>query len=92
REIGQYVYGIADALRSALDSAARDVDTLLDSSWTGDAANEFTEGWNDIQDGGGRMISALTERAEKLGVTAATYQTHDENRADVLHGSSLDLP
>ncbi|MGW0048324.1 type VII secretion target [Nocardia cyriacigeorgica] len=30
RAVGQYVYGVADALRSALESAARDVDSLTD--------------------------------------------------------------
>ena len=44
REVGKYVYELAEALRSALDSAAKDVASLTDGSWTGDAANEFSEG------------------------------------------------
>ncbi|UFS99126.1 WXG100 family type VII secretion target [Nocardia huaxiensis] len=92
RQVGNFVYGIADELKSALDSAAGDVTKLLEGGWTGGAATEFADGWNDIRDGGSQIIAALTGMAEKLGVTADSYQQLDEARAAALGGSSLDLP
>ncbi|WP_378733691.1 ESX-1 secretion-associated protein [Nocardia brasiliensis] len=92
RDVGRYVYELAEALRSALDSAAKDVDALTNGSWTGDSATEFANGWTDVRDGGTRIMSALTGMAEKLGVTADTYQSRDSNNATALNTSSLDLP
>ncbi|WP_433755519.1 WXG100 family type VII secretion target [Nocardia sp. CA-135398] len=92
RDVGKYVYELAEALRSALDSAAKDVASLTDGSWTGDAANEFSEGWTEVRDGGVQIMTALTGMAEKLGVTADTYQVGDESNAATLNTSSLDLP
>lgn len=92
RDVGKYVYELAEALRSALDSAAKDVDALTSGSWTGDSATEFANGWTDVRDGGVQIMSALTGMAEKLGVTADTYQTRDANNAAALNTSTLDLP
>ncbi|MFR9751407.1 WXG100 family type VII secretion target [Nocardia sp. 004] len=92
REVGQYVGAVAEALRAALDSAAEDVESLVDGSWTGDAATEFGQGWTDVRDGGIQILTALNGMAEKLGVSADAYQARDENTAAALRSSSLDLP
>ncbi|MGY4102494.1 ESX-1 secretion-associated protein [Nocardia sp. R16R-3T] len=92
REVGGYVYELAEALRTARGSVAENVASLTDGSWTGDAAAEFSEGWTDVRDGGSQIMTALTEMAEKLGITADTYQARDESNAAVLNTSSLDLP
>ncbi|WP_280240472.1 ESX-1 secretion-associated protein [Nocardia abscessus] len=92
REVGIYVYELAEALRTALDSAAKDVSSLTDGSWTGDYATEFANGWTDVREGGSKIIAALAEIAEKLGVTADAYQARDESNAAPLNTSSLDLP
>ncbi|MET8800951.1 WXG100 family type VII secretion target [Nocardia sp. NPDC004568] len=89
RSVGRYVYGIADALRRALESAGSDVDSLTGGSWVGDDAAEFAAGWTDVRDGGVRIIDALTGMAEKLGVTADTYQATDDGISDAF--SSLRL-
>ena len=88
--IGQYVYKIADTMKQALDSAACEVDTLLTSDWTGDAADEFSTGWTETRDGGTQLMQALTSLAEKLGVTAANYRSTDTGNASGI--SSLNLP
>ncbi|WP_225731089.1 MULTISPECIES: WXG100 family type VII secretion target [unclassified Nocardia] len=88
--IGQYVYNIADTMKQALDSAAREVDNLLAQGWTGDAAAEFSTGWTETHDGGTQLLQALTSLAEKLGVTAATYRNTDTAISTGI--SSLDLP
>jgi WXG100 family type VII secretion target len=92
REVGRQVYELAEALRVALDSATRDVDSVVNGSWTGGLAAEFADGWTDVRDGGAHIISALTEMAEKLGVTAETYRVRDENSSSALTASSLVLP
>ncbi|QIS10737.1 ESX-1 secretion-associated protein [Nocardia arthritidis] len=92
REVGAYIYDLANTLKSALDSAGREVESVTTGSWTGDAATGFSTGWNEVSDGGGQIISALTGLAEKLGVTADTYQRRDRSNADSLSNSSLDLP
>ncbi|MFE3547003.1 WXG100 family type VII secretion target [Nocardia sp. NPDC059177] len=92
REVGNYVYGIADDLRRALESAGREVDSCVGSSWTGDAANTFTAGWEESRTGGVTVITALTEMTEKLGVTAETYSRKDDSNAAALGSFSLDLP
>lgn len=92
REVGSYVYELSAALWTALDSAAREVDSLVGGSWTGDVAAEFAEGWSEVRDGGAQIIAALSDMADKLGVTADTYQAHDESNASVLETSTLDLP
>ncbi|MBF6172905.1 WXG100 family type VII secretion target [Nocardia blacklockiae] len=78
RAVGQYVYNIADTMRQALDAASREVDGLLSQGWTGDAADEFSEGWTDTRDGGTKLMTALTSLAEKLGVTAENYRNTDD--------------
>jgi WXG100 family type VII secretion target len=91
RNVGNYVYELAETLRSALDSAGREVDAL-DRTWFGSAASGFSTGWRETSSSGQQIISALTEMAEKLGVTAATYQRQDEAQASALGTFSLDLP
>ncbi len=88
--IGQYVYNIADTMKQALGSAAREVDQLLSSGWMGDGAAEFSTGWTETHDGGTQLLQELTALAEKLGVTAANYRSGDTATATGI--SSLDLP
>lgn len=87
RDVGNYVYGLADTLRDALGAAARDVDELVHSSWTGDYADEFARGWTDVHDGGREIFEALTTMAEKLGVTAETFAAVDADNA-----AAVDVP
>ncbi|WP_063046164.1 type VII secretion target [Nocardia pseudovaccinii] len=92
RDVGKYFYELAEKLRTALDSAAMDVDAVANGIWTGGLAVEFADGWSDVRDDGGQIIAALAAMAEKLGVTAETYRTLDESNASTLNTSSLDLP
>ncbi|MFD3506753.1 WXG100 family type VII secretion target [Nocardia sp. NPDC058666] len=91
RDVGNYVYGLADVLRQALDSAAREVDACAGASWTGGSAEAFAEGWSETRTGGNAIIGALTEMAEKLGVSADSYAKRDEASAAALGTFSLDL-
>lgn len=64
RDVGKYIYDLAEALRSALDSTAKNVDAVAEGSWTGDAATVFATGWTEVHDGGFHIITALTGMAE----------------------------
>ncbi|WP_459547621.1 WXG100 family type VII secretion target [Nocardia sp. X0981] len=84
RAVGRYIYETAAELRTALDSAARDVEALLGGGWTGVSATKFSNGGTDVRDGGGQIMTALAEMAEKLGVTAESYETTDSNTSSAL--------
>lgn len=90
RDVGVYIYGLAETLHNALDSAAEDVSELLSDSWTGDYADEFSEGWTEVHDGGRQIFQALATLADKLGVTAETFQSVDANSAAALDVPRLD--
>ncbi|QIS14336.1 WXG100 family type VII secretion target [Nocardia arthritidis] len=78
---GRKVFGIAETLRTALDSAAGAVGEMLSDGWTGDAANEFATGWRETREGGEHMVHALRSIAEKLGVSADNYRGDDHGNA-----------
>ncbi|MFI6047133.1 WXG100 family type VII secretion target [Nocardia sp. NPDC051321] len=88
--LGKYAYDLADILRSALRSAALEVATLTSSEWTGSASDSYATGWNEVHDGGEKIIEALSSMASSLGVTAQTITAHDNQFASEY--SSLDLP
>ncbi|WP_156371303.1 WXG100 family type VII secretion target [Nocardia arizonensis] len=92
RDVGRYVFGVAEALRTALDSASTEVSALTGGSWTGTAADEFETGWSEAYSGGVKIVEALAGLAEKLGITAQTYQRRDESNASTMGYASLDLP
>lgn len=92
RDVGRYVFGIADELRAAFKAADTEVAALTRESWTGAAADEFASGWSEAYGGGSRIAAALVELAERLGVTAETYRQRDESNASALSATSLDLP
>lgn len=91
RDVGRYAFNLAENLRTALDSAGREVNGLLSGGWRGPAATGFAGSWTETHDGGRQVIDALTTLADKLGVTAATYRKTDDSRAAGLRESSLDL-
>lgn len=90
RAIGAYAYNLADTLRRALASAAREVDGLTGKSWTGTAADSFAEGWSEVHTSGTEILDTLTTLARALGVTADTYTTQDARFATDI--TTLDLP
>ncbi|WP_433683888.1 type VII secretion target [Nocardia sp. CA-119907] len=86
----RHVCELAETLCTALDSAGMDVSAVANGSWAGGLAAEFADGWGDVRDGGGQIITVLAAMAEKRGVTAEAYQARDESNAS--NTSSLDLP
>lgn len=89
--VGKYVYGLAETLRAALDSASGDVEALLSGGWLGDLADEFGTGWTETSSGGRQICTALTGMAEKLGVTADTFRSQDVSNQFSLNMIGLDL-
>ncbi|APA96807.1 hypothetical protein NS506_02747 [Nocardia seriolae] len=86
KALGRFALDVAGTLRSALDSAGKDVDAL---HWTGTAAKSFNTGWDECSEGGKTIIDALTTLAKSLGVAAETYTSHDLLSAERF--TSLDL-
>ncbi|MFD4428241.1 type VII secretion target [Nocardia rhizosphaerihabitans] len=91
RDVGNYVYGLADTLRQALDAASSEVESCAGGSWAGAAASTFATGWSETREGGLLIMTALTTMAEKLGVTAETYTQRDESNSELLRNFSLNL-
>ncbi|MGF6887173.1 WXG100 family type VII secretion target [Nocardia sp. GAS34] len=88
--LGKYAHDLADTLRSALADADRQVRAVGEQSWIGTASTSFVNGWGECQDGGRKIIDALSTMASSLGVTAQTYASQDNQFAAEV--SSLDLP
>lgn len=88
--LGKYAYDLAETLRSALANAGREVEALVGTGWSSTAATSFADGWTECQDGGNKILDALTTMASSLGVTAKSYAAQDNQFAAQV--SSLDLP
>ncbi|MEV6214882.1 WXG100 family type VII secretion target [Nocardia sp. NPDC051833] len=88
--LGQYLSDLVQTLRSAVDTAGREVDGLADS-WTGTAANSFSDEWAAVYDGGTRLLNSLAALAGSLGVTVDSYQRRDNDNAAELGTASLNL-
>ncbi|WP_405488608.1 WXG100 family type VII secretion target [Nocardia sp. NBC_00511] len=84
--LGRFALDLVGTLRSALESAGREVDSLR---WTGTAATSFGTGWDECFEGGQSIIDALTTVAGQLGVAADTYTGQDLLSADRF--TNLDL-
>ncbi|WP_062987692.1 WXG100 family type VII secretion target [Nocardia anaemiae] len=88
KEVGRFAYRVATELRSGSSSLDVEVQSVL-STWRGIAADAYGSGWEELRRGASEVWEALFELAEKLGITAETYQTADSARASTF--SSLDL-
>jgi WXG100 family type VII secretion target len=89
RAVGQFVADIARNLRSSLDSATGEVDTLLSDGWRGDASDEFSGAWTGLRDGGIKILQALEGMAAELGVQAGAYQSTDDNTSQQFPSLNL---
>ncbi|WP_425296434.1 MULTISPECIES: WXG100 family type VII secretion target [Nocardia] len=89
-ELGQHMSNLVQALRSALDVAAREVDGLA-GSWTGTAADTFGEGWLAVHENGTQLLNSLAALGSSLGVVADSYQQQDGASAANLGSTSLNL-
>ena len=85
REAGQLAQRLAQELRSALESAGRDVDSLTSGGWSGTASDAFGAGWQEFHRGGIDVLTALAGMAERLGANADNYQTQDARNAAVTY-------
>lgn len=70
--------GLADALWDDIDLIRRDADELMDSSWTGNAADSHAVLWAEWVDSARKMCGALTEDAALLDRVAIDYTAADK--------------
>ena len=69
--------GLADALWDDIDLIRRDVEQLMESSWTGDAADTHACLWAEWVDSARQICGTLTEDASLLDRVAADYAATD---------------
>ena len=89
KAIGKFAYNVAEQLKSGSTSLDREVQALF-GTWRGSAADAYRTGWDEMQDGALKVWDSLTDLAEKLGVTAATYQDLDSTNASSYNSLQLD--
>ncbi|RPA06225.1 WXG100 family type VII secretion target [Gordonia sp. OPL2] len=82
-KVGHAIGQAAEQLRKALAATGHDVDTLLTSGWSGDAARAFSHGWADCEHGGREILHALTTLSGKLHGAAERYETSDHDAGSV---------
>lgn len=82
-KVGHAIGQAAEQLRKALAATRHDVDTLLTSGWSGDAARAFGQGWADCEHGGREILHALTTLSERLHGAAERYETTDHDAGSV---------
>ena len=70
--------GLADALWDDIDLIRRDADELMESSWTGNAADSHAVLWAEWVDSARKMCGALTEDAALLDRVAIDYTAADK--------------
>lgn len=61
--------------RAALD---RSVSGLLGAGWSGAAAEEYRQAWDDWRQGADEVLAALRTESELLGSTRAAYLASDD--------------
>ncbi|MCX5045076.1 WXG100 family type VII secretion target [Aldersonia sp. NBC_00410] len=87
--LGQFAADVAEQLKSGSGALDRDVAQLLDT-WKGTAADGYRSGWDEVHKGALGVWDALTDLAEKLGVSAAGYQATDDANAATVRSVAVD--
>ncbi|MEU8895755.1 WXG100 family type VII secretion target [Nocardia sp. NPDC048505] len=87
-DTGQFVKLTAEELVAGVNSIDRDIEGLM-SSWTGDAANAYLEGWQETRTGALEVLQALHTLADLLGVSSRRYTATDTSNSQTWN--SLDL-
>ncbi|MFD4430189.1 WXG100 family type VII secretion target [Nocardia sp. NPDC058497] len=89
QEFGRFVFGIANDLKSGSSTVDREVTGLM-ATWRGSAADSYATDWNELCSGAAQVWEALFALAEKLGITAASFQEVDLSNSSGLR--SLNIP
>ncbi|MGW0252661.1 WXG100 family type VII secretion target [Nocardia goodfellowii] len=87
-DTGQFVKLTAEELVAGVKSIDRDIEHLM-SSWTGDGANAYVQGWQETRQGALEVLQALDRLADLLGVSSRRYTATDTNNSQSWN--SLDL-
>jgi WXG100 family type VII secretion target len=69
---------IAADLVAERRSLAGTVDGLLGGGWSGVAADEYRQAWNEWRDGADQVLAALHASSELMGQTRAAYLSGDD--------------
>jgi WXG100 family type VII secretion target len=92
-DAGKFVQDTARNLVAAIHTGDTEVQGLM-TTWKGNAADAYLEGWEETKKGALKVLEALSVMAELLGVTAVRFTEIDDRRATGITGitRSLNLP
>lgn len=78
------VRAAADRLRSDRDRVAREVDGLLDGSWSGAAASAYAEGWSDWKRAADAVLHGLATMGDLLDAAHVGLSRSDSSASGSL--------
>ncbi len=79
-DTGKFVQETASALVNGVRSADSEVQGLM-STWRGQAATAYGEGWEEVRKGALEVLDSLQTMADLMGVTATSFADLDAERA-----------
>ena len=90
---GNSIRKTADGLDADLHSLQGRVDSLLNSGWSGPAADAFRRDWEEWLDGARNVIGGLDTESALLISNGQTYDTHEGATTDGINaaGGPLNL-
>ncbi|MFI5499726.1 WXG100 family type VII secretion target [Nocardia asteroides] len=88
--LGRYLSDLADTVKAAVDTAAREVDGLADS-WTGSAADLFFQRWETVYSDAAPLLNSLLGLGSSVGTVSDNLTQQDSVNAADLRSTGLEL-
>jgi WXG100 family type VII secretion target len=86
-----FVTELAGDIAAELSAVSGEIASLLDSSWTGEAAGSFSAGWEEWREGAGDLLDALGRMGALLATTANAYDSQDASAQAQLRSAGQGL-
>jgi WXG100 family type VII secretion target len=80
---------VAEGLRSGVTSLDSEVNGLLGSGWSGEAASAYSGVWQEWHEGAHRVVEGLATMSALLQEAASRYSTTDGSGATGISGAGL---
>ncbi|WP_187776122.1 WXG100 family type VII secretion target [Antrihabitans cavernicola] len=82
---------LSDDFWNDVETLRRDAEQLMQSDWTGDAANTHAALWAEWVDSARQVTTALSNDAGLLHQAADSYTATDDGSADAISDIRLDM-
>ena len=86
-----FISELAGDIAAELSAVSGEIESLLDSSWTGEAARSFSAGWAEWREGAGEVLDALGRMGALLATTANAYDSQDASAQAGLNSAGRGL-